>query len=270
MSTNTEVENAFQDLRAFYRVGEVIEITALPQGTARVVARASSGRALEATIGKVARFDSLASGTYCLEAFDAEGELVAEEFTTVGHDQGERPVHGFATSFGPDDVSDVLTWHRALRSTVVQIYDWMSSYTEPLGPTSGWNDPSNRPVSFDALRALTSGLHDLGAVAHAYAPIYAVGNNFAAEHPDMLLYDDDGQVIRFLDQIVLANPGNQEWQQHFAESYGSAMDAIGFDGLHVDTYGYPRASNDVNGRPVDIRAAYESFQLHLRAQHPSD
>ena len=129
------------------------------------------------------------------------------------------------------------------------MYDWMPSYTEPLGATSGWKDPSNRPVSFDALRALASGLHDLGAVAHAYAPIYAVGNKFASEHPDMLLYEDDGQAIRFLDQIVLANPGNEEWQQHFAESYGSAMDAIGFDGLHVDTYGYPRVSNDADGQP---------------------
>ncbi len=270
MSANVEAEDVFKDLRSFYRAGEVIEIAALPQRTARVLARRSSGRAVEATLGEIARFDSLGSGTYCVEALDADGELVAEEFTTVGQHQGERPVHGFATSFGSDDVANVLAWHRALRSTVVQIYDWMSSYTEPLGATSGWKDPSNRPVSFDALRALTSGLHDLGAVAHAYAPIYAVGNTFASEHPDMLLYQDDGQAIRFLDQIVLANPGNEEWQQHFAESYGSAMDAIGFDGLHVDTYGYPRLSNDANGCPVDLRAAYESFLIHLRAQRPSD
>ena len=46
----------------------------------------------------------------------------------------------------------------ALRSTVVQVYDWMASYTEPLGPEAGWKDPSNRPVSFEALRALAAGL----------------------------------------------------------------------------------------------------------------
>ncbi|MGC2169174.1 MAG: glycoside hydrolase family 66 protein [Acidimicrobiales bacterium] len=270
MPANVEVEDAFKDLRSFYRVGEAIEIVALPQRTARVMARKASGRAVGATLGEKARFDSLGSGTYCVEALDADGELVAEEFTTVGQHQGERPVHGFATSFGPDDIADVLAWHRALRSTVVQIYDWMSSYTEPLGPTSGWKDPSSRPVSFDALRTLASGLHDLGAVAHAYAPIYAVGNAFAAAHPEMLLYEGDGRAIRFLDQIVLANPGNREWQQHFADSYGLAMDAIGFDGLHVDTYGYPRVSYDANGNLVDIRAAYEAFLVYLRAERPSD
>jgi len=67
-------------------------------------------------------------------------------------------VHGFATSFEERDVTAVLGWHRALRSTVVQVYDWMASYTEPLGPKSGWKDPSNRPVSFKALHDLAAGL----------------------------------------------------------------------------------------------------------------
>ena len=88
------------------------------------------------------------------------GDLLAEELTTVGAHAGERPVHGFATSFEEQDVPGVLSWHRALRSTVVQVYDWMASYTEPLGPESGWKDPSNRPVSFKALRALATGLQE--------------------------------------------------------------------------------------------------------------
>ncbi len=153
-------------------------------------------------------------------------------------------MHGFATSFRDEDIPAVLAWHRKLRTTVVQVYDWMASYTEPLGPSEGWNDPSNRPVSLQALRALAEGLGDLGAVAHAYAPIYAVGNGFAQAHPEMLMYHAEGKVIRFLDQIVLANPGNLEWQRHFVAAYGTAADAIGFGGFHVDTYGYPRIAQD--------------------------
>jgi len=90
---------------------------------------------------------------------------------------------------------------------VVQVYDWMASYTEPLGPKSGWEDPSHRPVSFDALRELATGLRAQGSVTHAYVPIYAVGHGFAKQHPEMLMYDDHGEAIRFMDQIVLANPG---------------------------------------------------------------
>lgn len=258
------------DLRCFYSLGETVTLLSLPEKTARVVARRASGEVIEAPLPGVARLAGLRAGTYGIEALDAKGQVLAEEFMTVGTHPGERPVHGFATSFETGDVEPILAWHRALRSTVVQIYDWMATYTEPLGAESGWRDPSNRPVSIEALRGLSSGLHEIGAVAHAYAPVYAVGLDFANHHPDLLLHQEDGQPIRFLDQIVLANPGNAEWQRHFAQSYGAAMDAIGFDGLHVDTYGYPRLARDVRGERVDMRGAYEAFLVRLRSSRPSD
>ncbi|MGD0983799.1 MAG: glycoside hydrolase family 66 protein [Acidimicrobiales bacterium] len=258
-------QRSFDDLRAFYRIGQEVTIATLPVGTSRVVARRATGEVVGAELGEGARFAELGSGTYAVEALDAADDLLAEELTTVGVHAGERPVHGFATSFEDQDVPGVLSWHRVLRSTVVQVYDWMASYTEPLGPESGWKDPSNRPVSFKALRALATGFQELGAVAHAYAPVYAVGNAFAAEHPELLMYRGDGEAIRFLDQIVLANPGNADWQRHFVAAYGAAAEAIGFDGFHIDTYGYPRVALDVDGNTIDMRTAYESFLRFVRA-----
>jgi dextranase len=257
-------------VRSFYRVGESIVITQLPKGAARFTASRAFGQPIVARLDSVATFEDLASGTYNIEAFDHTGTLLGEELTTVGAHQGERPVHGFATSFGATDIPPVLEWHRALRSTVVQVYDWMASYTEPLGPDHGWEDPSHRPVSLDALRALAQGLRDLGAITHAYAPVYAVGNQFADDHPEMLMYEDTGAAIRFLDQIVLANPANVEWQHHFVRSYGEAAAAVGFDGFHIDTYGYPRVANTVDGSSIDLRLAYESFLRFIRSAWPTD
>jgi dextranase len=260
----------FHDVRTFYRSGEEVIVAALPVRTSRVTASRATGQVFEAKLDVSACFAELPCGTFSIEAFDDTGVLLGEELTTVGAHQGERPVHGFATSFGEEDIPLVLEWHRALRSTVVQVYDWMASYTEPLGPQSGWEDPSHRPVSLGALRALAAGLKELGAVTHAYAPVYAVGNQFATEHLEMLMYQGDGEAIRFLDQIVLANPANEEWQRHFATTYGEAADAVGFDGFHIDTYGYPRIANDVDGNPIDLRLAYESFLTFLRAAWPSE
>jgi dextranase len=257
------------DVRTFYRSGQEVVVAVLPSGTSRVTASRATGQVVEAKVDGTACFANLPAGTYSIEAFDDAGVLLGEELTTVGAHQGERPVHGFATSFAEDDTALVLQWHRALRSTVVQVYDWMASYTEPLGPESGWEDPSHRPVSLGALRALAAGLKELGAITHAYAPVYAVGNQFAAEHPEMLMYQGDGEPIRFLDQIVLANPANLEWQRHFATTYGEAADAVGFDGFHIDTYGYPRIADDVDGNPIELRSAYESFLTFLRAARPS-
>lgn len=258
----------FHDVRSFYRSGEEIIVSALPKGTFRVVASRATGHVFQAKLDGSARFTGLPAGTYSIEAYGAAGDLLIEELTTVGVHQGERPVHGFATSFKEEDISLVLEWHRALRSTVVQVYDWMASYTEPLGPETGWEDPSHRPVSLKALRSLAGGLKELGAVTHAYAPVYAVGNQFAADHPEILMYQGDGEAVRFLDQIVLANPANLEWQRHFVSSYGEAAKAIGFDGFHIDTYGFPRTANEVDGNPIDLRHAYESFLKFLRHAWP--
>jgi dextranase len=258
------------DLRAFYRTGEDIQLSSLPAGTAQVLARVARGDVVEAERGSGALFRRIGAGTYAVEARGPDGRLLAEEFTTVGAHAGERPVHGFATSFVPEAVPAVLDWLKALRCTVVQIYDWMASYAAPLGPPEGWKDPSNREVSFYALQDLAAGIRANGAVAHAYAPVYALDIPFAADHPDMLMYRNDGGPQQFFNFIQLADPANVNWQHHFAAGYGSAADAIGFDGFHVDTYGYPRAPLDRDGTPIDMRTAYESFLVHLRAARPVD
>ena len=258
------------DLRAFYRTGEEIGLE-LPVGSAGVVARHAGGGVVKASVGGgEARFAGLAPGTYAVEALGHDGSLVAEELTTVGAHAGERPVHGFATSFEAGAVPEALDWLRQLRCTVVQIYDWMASYAAPLGPPDGWRDPSNRPVSFRALRSLASGIRAQGAVAHAYAPVYAVDLPFAATHPDLLMYRNDGSPERLFDNIQLANPANVEWQRHFARAYGSAADAIGFNGFHIDTYGFPRAAHDHHGTDIDMRLAYESFLTSFRSERPRD
>jgi dextranase len=258
----------FRELRAFHQTLEGIVIDDVPDGTFRVRAQLASGESIEAVHDGQWTLSTLRAGTYAVQAIDEKDRILDEIITTVGSHPGERPVHGFATSFRDEDIPSVLKWHRALRSTVVQVYDWMASYTEPLGPESGWKDPSNRPVSLGALRALASGLRDQGSIAHAYVPVYAVGHGFAKQHPEMLMYQDNGEPIRFMDQIVLSNPGNEAWQRHFVQSYGQAADSIGFDGFHVDTYGYPRVAFDADGNSIDMRAAYESFLRFARSAWP--
>ena len=261
---------ALEDVRAFYRAGEDILAAALPPGTARVVASRATGEVFEAELGDHARFEGLQAGTYCIEALGPDETSLAEQLTTIGSHAGERPVHGFATSFVPESVPVVLDWLSALRCTVVQVYDWMESYSAPLGPPSGWKDPSGREVSFDALRSLAVGIKANGAVAHAYAPIYAVDRPFGAEHPELLMYRGDGAPERLFDNIVLANPADGRWQRHFTSTYGEAADRVGFNGFHVDSYGFPRAGADGQGQHVEMRTAYESFLESFRAQRPDD
>jgi dextranase len=257
-------------LRAFYLAGDEIVLDELPAGTARLRARRADGEVVEVATSGGARLGGLEVGTYSVEAVSAGGEIIAEELTTVARHQGERPVLGFATSFDDSSVAPVLDWLAALRCTVVQVYDWMAGYSQPLGAGGRWTDPLGRPVSAAALRALTAGVRAAGAVAEAYAPVCAADPAFAAAHPELLLYRNDGRPQHLGDLLTIADPGNVEWQRRWCAGYGEAADALGFDGFHLDTYGYPRQAVDREGARVEMRAAYSSFLAAVRADRAGE
>ena len=181
---------------------------------------------------------------------------------------GENPVPGFVTSYRHDAVEPVLAWLRALRCTTVQFYDWMASYAAPLAATDTYADRLGRPHSLPAIRRLTAGCRELGAVPQAYAPVYAADPEFGGQHPDWLTYRNDGESQRLGDLLQITNPGSADWRRHWLTAYGEAADALGFGGFHLDTYGYPRAPVDHAGRPLRLRAGYSEFLRVLRAGRP--
>jgi dextranase len=261
----------FTDLRTSYLLGQQITVADLPAGTQTIILRAASGRAWQARIEHgVATTAAEFSGTYALEAWSGEGALLAEELTTVSRHLADNPVAGFATSFASDSTADVLSWLKALRCTVVQVYDWMGRYSLSVGSSEQWTDPLGRPVSRHGLTGLIDGIRELGAVAQAYAPVCAIDPAFAQRHLDWLLYRGDGQPQSLGDLLLIADPGCGAWQRHWLENYGADADALGFNGFHLDTYGYPRVGIDANGHRVNVAASYESFVRAVRSRRPRD
>ncbi|MHB8296191.1 MAG: glycoside hydrolase family 66 protein [Acidimicrobiales bacterium] len=260
----------FAELKTFYRVDEEIELVELPVGTSRVLVRDALGAWVEAGPGDRVASERLGTGTHSVEAWSGTDVLVGEELTTVGLDPGQRPVMGFATSLDEGGVEAALDWCRALRCTVVQVYDWMASYSRPIGAGAHWSDPLGRPVSRQALQALTGGLGTMGAVAQAYAPVYASDREFAAAHASWRLYRSDGAPQRLGELLEIMGPEDVGWQRHWLGAYGGACDALGFTGLHLDSYGYPRSALDAEGRPVLMEEAYAEFIRAVRAGRPGD
>ena len=101
--------------------------------------------------------------------------------------------------------------------------------------------------------ALPRGLAGLGAVAHAYAPVYAVGT--PSPPRTRRCSCTRGTSPSVSSTRSSGKSRQQQWQRHFVTAYGSAADAIGFTGLHIDTYGYPRIAQDMDGNAIDMRSA---------------
>jgi dextranase len=250
-------------------VGEDVDVKGLPVGTDVVEARTAFG---ESFVGRIEGDDAvvarLPAGTHAVTAISTDGEVLAEEFVSVRATMGDDPIVGFATSFDASSTPSVLRWLGQLRCTVVQVYDWMERYSRPLAETEMYFDPLNRPIELSALGQLIDGIRARGAVAQAYAPVCAADEVFARAHESWLLRRNDGSVESLGDLLQIMDPANSEWQAHWIDVYGRALDSLHFNGLHLDTYGYPRATLDVAGSVVSIDEGYDSFVRAVRTARP--
>ena len=261
----------FSDLRTAYLADEQVTVSDLPQETARVLVRTALGATYPASISKgTATIAALPLGTHVVEARSEDGTLLAEEFFGVRQHLGDDPIIGFVTSFDEESRVSVLSWLGQLRCSVVQVYDWMASYSSPLPTANSYEDPLGRPIDRLALERLIVGIRAIGAVAQAYAPVCAANDKLADERPEWRLFRNDGTPQSLGTLLQIMNPASMGWRQHWIESYGHAVDTLGFNGLHLDTYGYPRNALTVSGEPVSVAEGYEGFIHAVREARPRD
>ncbi len=261
----------FSDLRSCYREGEEVVVADIPDGAARALVRTAFDAVYEgAFVDDGVRFANLPIGTHTMEVRANDGVLMAEELFGVARYVGDDPVMGFVTSFDVSSRASVLAWLRDLRCTVVQVYDWMDSYSYPLPTSNSYEDPLGRPIDRAALKDLIRGIRDIGAVAQAYAPVCAADKELAEEHPQWRLFRSDGAPQSLGDLLQIMDPGNAEWQDHWLSQYSAAADDLGFDGFHLDTYGYPRVALSVDSEPVSVSDGYSDFVKAVRGARPDD
>jgi dextranase len=259
------------DLRCSYQRGESISVADLSEQTASVHVRDALGATYDVSLDRgIATITGVPLGTHAFEVRDASDNLIDEEFFGVRQLLGEDPVLGFVTSFDDGSRDEVLAWLRDLRCTVVQVYDWMESYSRALSTSDRYEDPLGRPIERAALEKLILGIKKAGAVAQAYAPVLAAGKDVAAEHEEWRLFRNDGAPETLGDLLEIMDPGNGEWQRRWIDNYGAAMNALGFDGLHLDSYGYPRNAKNLHGGDVEMVEGYASFVAAVREARPHD
>lgn len=259
------------DVRTLYRPGEAVVTEDVPDESVRVVVTTARGDTFEASSeGAAWVVGGLPVGTHALAVYSAAGDITAEEFLSVRESAGDDPVMGFVTSFDDASRPSTLAWLRDLRCTVVQVYDWMEDYGAPLATSRHYHDPLGRPIDRVALSTLIAAIRSMGAVAQAYAPVPAASGALAADHPEWRLLRNDGDPESLGDLLHIMDPGNTGWQRHWVAHYGRAADELGFDGFHLDTYGYPRGALRIDGGSARVEDGYASFVRAVRAARPND
>jgi dextranase len=216
--------------------------------------------------GRVVAFDDVAEGGYAVLATDSIGTQAATAVDVLA-DPFLRPRYGFVAEFPPDGTAHALVdTTRRLHLNLIQFYDWAHRYAQLVPDTPEYLDPLGRRLSLHTVRELTAALGHVGSLAMGSAAVYAVGGVDWDDWKHAGLFKADGEPHRFPDDLLLVvDPSNPEWLKHFAADLRLAMVELGFDGFHLDSYGWPKRAYRADGTVCDLAEAFPILLEHLRS-----
>ncbi len=211
-----------------------------------------------------------------VEAGDARGRVVARVVTALdaAADWTQAPRYGFLADFAPDEAEAESEQRLAALAryhvNAVQFYDWMYRHHAFLPPTPEFVDPFGRHLSLDTLARKIRLAHHFGMRALAYAAIYAAAPDYAAQHPEQSLLRLDGRPFTLSDPVLgnwlyITNIAHPAWCEQLFEECRRAMARLGFDGIHLDQYGFVRTGYTAAGARVDVEAELPGFLTAARA-----
>lgn len=218
-------------------------------------------------------FAPQAFGGYGVKALDpTEGmKCVAETSFDVLNSPFERPRYGFVAEFGegrsPDELVRTV---RKLHLNMVQFYDWAYKYAQLVPDTEMYLDPLNRELSLATVRGMTKALSGVGSKSMGYAAVYAVGGTEWDQWKEAGLFKSNGEPHRFTDDLLLVvDPSNEKWMEHFTGDLDQSMKEVGFDGFHLDSYGWPKKAFKADGTICDSNDAFATLLTRIRRNVPS-
>jgi dextranase len=171
------------------------------------------------------------------------------------------PRYGFVCDFSPSetDTRERMESMARYHLNAAQAYDWMYRHHDFLPPQTIFADALGRTQSLDVARRKIELARELGMQILAYAAIYAAPPDFIKTHPELGLYKLDGAPFSLADFLYNTDITNPRWRELFLRECKRTVDALGFDGIHLDQYGYPRLAHRLDGSLVDLEAALPDF-----------
>jgi len=199
----------------------------------------------------VVELGPLPAGGYSVELGSAQTavEVVAEARSVLRY--------GFVVDYRPGrDLAAVADNLRRLHLTGVQFYDWAYRHADLLGGGEQYDDALGQPVSLGTVRALIDTCHQVGSDALGYAAVYAVGPQEWPKWEHDALLTATGKPYALGDFLFVLDPAAADWLDHFTADLAAATEQVGFDGYHLDQYGYPKQAHRPDGRRVDVAASF--------------
>lgn len=193
------------------------------------------------------------------DGFGADVDLIAEDGSVLGtastsfdvvSDWRRSTRYGFLSDFHARERGDEedVKWLSKMHLNLVQFYDWMYRHDDLVAETSEYTDLMGRELCLDVVKEKVELCRRHGMKSIAYGAVYAASKPFAERHPDWALYRSDGEPYDFIDIFTIMNIMEScPWHAHILSEYKRAIELVGFDGIHMDTYGFPKTGTSIWG-----------------------
>ncbi|HEY4153063.1 MAG TPA: glycoside hydrolase family 66 protein, partial [Pseudolysinimonas sp.] len=213
------------------------------------------------------RLTGLAVGGYGVELLTPTGS--AKTAIEVTSDDRARLRYGFVADYAQGrDVAGLSDLVRRLHLTDVMLYDWAYRHADLLGGGEEYRDALNQPISLETVGRVVAAVQEAGARAMGYAAVYAVGpDEWPAWQHDALL-QATGEPYGLGDFLFLVDPASADWQASFSGQLKDSVQRLGFDGFHLDQFGYPKRAERPDGQAVDVAASLVAMIGAVRSALP--
>ncbi|MDB5082589.1 MAG: hypothetical protein JWP00_4513 [Chloroflexi bacterium] len=178
----------------------------------------------------------------------------------------DMPRYGFFANFKADETAEESNARAlalsAYHVNVVQFYDWMYRHEDFIPPQDDFIDPMGRAVSYKTVRNKIEAAHKFNMAALAYGAVYGATPGFWEKNQDWGIYQADGQPyslekLFYLMDISEGTP----WSENILTQYEKAISQAGFDGIHIDQYGYPKLAFTRPANPEETPKPLELAKL---------
>lgn len=191
------------------------------------------------------------------------GEDIVSTSFDVLDSWSDRPRYGFLSDFyksDEDDTRDVASMLK-LHINVVQFYDWMYKHEDLVPRDDYYVDLLGRELSRKAVVNKIESCKKVGMTTLAYGAVYASSKPFYESHPEWALYTNDDKPQNLGNWFYIMNISETSpWRKHIVNEFGKAISEMAFDGIHMDTYGFPKKAYSHLGGDRILEHLDEQFE----------
>ncbi|MBQ0036656.1 MAG: hypothetical protein KBT35_07040 [Firmicutes bacterium] len=176
--------------------------------------------------------------------------------------------YGFLSDFSSDDKdnSDVLYLAKH-HVNAIQFYDWSYRHHKLVSDAIEYTDMMGKNNNLLTIKNKIDEAHKRGMFALGYGAVYAAAKDYADAHPEYRLYGSENKPIMFIDVFAIMNL-NSGWLNHIISQYVDAVKNVGFDGIHMDTYGFPKTALDYQGNTIHLENDFPTLIKKTRKALP--